>query len=108
MKGMNWIPVGSIVKLKNSEYEVLVVARGFILPEKNTFIYFDYYGVDVNHDIHQTPTFLFNNDDVDMVQFRGWTSPRQEQLEKKFFVNVVSKGIKKAKRIIEEQGRTGF
>lgn len=108
MQTMKWIPVGSVVKLYNNNTEVLIVSRGYILPDKNIFVYFDYYGVEVNVGIQNGNSFLFNNNDIEDVKFEGWKSPEQDQLEKNFFVNVASKGVKKAKVVLEENQKIGF
>lgn len=108
MGSMDWLSIGSVVKIHELNYEVLIVSRGFVFPIDNTFNYYDYYGVDINNVITSAPSFLFNNSDIESVVFEGWNSTTQIEIEKKFFVNVASKGIKKAKKTVVEQKRIGF
>lgn len=110
MKTMNWLPTGSVVKIFGIESEILIIARGFVLPSQTEFVYFDYYGINTDVEIQKSTTFLLNSEDVTEVLFTGWTSTKQEQNEQRFIQNVVQKGqVKKAKKSIETQlQRTGF
>lgn len=108
MLSLNWLPIGSVVQLREQNREILIISRGFVVPNKEEFTYFDYCGIDANDVIQNSLTYLFNTDNVDHVVFHGWESPKQKQLEKRFFVNVVSKGVKKMKQIIEKPNERSF
>lgn len=97
-----WLPLGSVVKIRGKSEDVLIVSRGFIVPQKEEFVYYDYCGIDANEPIQNSLTFLFNTDNVEDVIFTGWDSEKQRQLEKRFFVNVISKGVRKAKETLEK------
>lgn len=108
MKSLNWLPIGSVVKLREQTRDILIVSRGFIVPKNDRFVYFDYCGIDANEVIQNSLTYLFNTDSVEEVVFTGWESAKQSQLEKRFLVNVVAKGVKKAKQTIEETTKRSF
>lgn len=103
---LKWLPIGSVIDLNGKD--VVIISRGFIVPQNETFVYYDYCGIDANESIQISPTYLFNNDNVKMVVFTGWDSKSQNDLEKRFFVNVVSKGVKKAKKVFEDVDKRLF
>lgn len=101
MEILNWISAGSVVKIKEYEEEILIIVRGFILPSETKFTYFDYYGVEMNKELHKAKNFIFNNEDIELIHFHGWNSDAQKINEQRFIEQVVEKGIQKAQGISE-------
>ena len=97
METLTWIPAGSVVKIKGYTDEILITTRGFILPAETKFTYFDYYGIEMNQEVHKAKNFIFNNEDIEIIYFKGWDSDQQKANEQRFINQVIEKGVQKAR-----------
>lgn len=81
MNILDLLPIGSIVLLKGAEKRLMVYGVKQHDPE-NSEVEFDYCGVVYPEgNLGGETTFLFNHDDIGMVQFRGY-----EDEERKVFL----------------------
>lgn len=87
----NLLPIGSVVFLKNGFKKVMVVGIKPINSEKPEEAY-DYIGVLYPEGyISNNINFLFNNDDINDIVFRGY-----ENRERKEFIDMLEEAYEKS------------
>lgn len=77
---MDLLPLGSIVVLKNGFKKLMIIGRK-ILQGKNENIY-DYLGcLYPEGDIGDEYKFIFNNEDVDKIIFKGYEDEEEKMFK---------------------------
>ena len=69
---MNILPIGSIVKLKDSEYKLMITARTPLVQEKGITGYFDYSACMYPNGQTSTRSYFFNAEQIEEVCFEGY------------------------------------
>lgn len=73
MERIDYLPLGSVVYLKEGTKKVLVVARGLITKNGDDVIFFDYGGVPYPEGVHDDQMAYFQHDGISKVVFKGYT-----------------------------------
>jgi len=69
------LPIGTVVKLKKGEQELMVVGRAQLFNNAGTIGYFDYSAALYPQGVISNSEFLFfNDDDIEEVIFEGYRS----------------------------------
>lgn len=79
-----YLPIGSIVLLNNGTKKVMIYGRRQMNAEKKIFDYVAYLYPEGN--INEEYNFLFNNEDIAEVIFKGFTDDE----EKEFITMLIS------------------
>ena len=78
----NYLPIGTIVLLKNGKKKVMIYGRRQSrINESNEYDYIACLYPEGN--INENYMYLFNNDDIDTVVFRGYSDAEEEDFLKK-------------------------
>jgi hypothetical protein len=68
-----YLPLGTIVRLNNSNAKVMIIARGSLYNKLGDFGYFDYSAVPYPFGLFDSNNVLFfNQEDVQEVIFKGY------------------------------------
>ena len=88
-KKNEFLPLGSIVILKNGGRKIMVIGRGSLYNNEGTIGYFEYSGC--LYPLGQTDqqTLFFNSEDIEQVIFTGYMD--SEEME---FVKVLDESIR--------------
>jgi len=75
------LPLGSVVLLKGAQKKLMIYGRKQIQMESNTL--YDYLGVVYPEGyIDPNYTFLFNHEDIDKIEFTGFSNDEEERFNK--------------------------
>jgi len=75
------LPLGSIVLLKGAQKKLMIYGRKQIQMESNTL--YDYLGVVYPEGyIDPNYTFLFNHEDIDTIEFTGYSNDEEKKFQK--------------------------
>ena len=67
------LPIGTVVKVKNGEGELMIIGRAQLFNQNGTIGYFDYSSVGYPQGIvSASEFFFFNDEDVDEIVFEGY------------------------------------
>ena len=89
MEKNSFLPLGSVVILKNGERKIMIVGRGALYNNEGTIGYFEYSGC--LYPVGQTDqqTLFFNSEDIGQVIFKGYTDDEESD-----FVKVLEESIR--------------
>ncbi|MBQ9935576.1 MAG: DUF4176 domain-containing protein [Lachnospiraceae bacterium] len=76
---MIYLPIGTVVKLKNEKEKVMVVSRVASLSIKERNFYFDYVGCLYPSGVIGKRTINFNAEDIEEVLFEGYKCEDEEK-----------------------------
>ncbi|MGN7165967.1 DUF4176 domain-containing protein [Paenibacillus cellulositrophicus] len=75
------LPLGSVVLLRGAQKKLMIYGRKQIHQENNQM--YDYLGVVYPEGyIDPNYTFLFNHEDIDSIEFKGFFNSEEEQFQK--------------------------
>lgn len=72
MERINFLPLGSVVYLKEGNKKVLIIARGLIIKQESGPVFFDYGGVMYPEGLQDDQMAYFQHDAVSKVVFEGY------------------------------------
>ena len=78
MKRIEFYPLGSVVRLKKSVRDVMIVSRAMILPINEEQKFFDYGACSYPEGVMDGQLFYFNHEDIDKLQFEGYRNELDE------------------------------
>ena len=78
MEKVDFLPLGSVVYLKDGTKKVLIIARGLIAKNGDGVVFFDYGGVMFPEGLQDDKMAYFQHDAISKVVFRGFTDPDDE------------------------------
>ena len=82
MKKVEFLPLGSVIKLRGSIRKVIVVARGLMTIVGDKALYFDYGGALYPEGILGDQIMYFNHDDIEEVVFNGYENEENTEMVK--------------------------
>lgn len=83
MEKVQFLPLGTVVKLKGSIRKVIVVARGLLTIVDNKAMYFDYGGALYPEGILGDQIMYFNHDGIEEIVFKGYENDEDKEMVKK-------------------------
>lgn len=82
MEKVDFLPLGSVIKLRGSIRKAIVVARGLMTIVDNRALYFDYGGALYPEGILGDQIMYFNHADIEEVVFKGYENEENEEMVK--------------------------
>ncbi|MBO5460391.1 MAG: DUF4176 domain-containing protein [Ruminococcus sp.] len=82
MEKVEFLPLGSIVKLRGSIRKAIIVSRGLLTVIDNRALYFDYGGALYPEGIVGDQILYFNHQDIEEVVFRGYENEENTEMVK--------------------------
>lgn len=73
MEAINFLPLGSIVKLNGGIQRLMITSRGLIVNHKEEEFFFDYAGVMYPEGLLSDQVIYFNADNIADVIFEGFS-----------------------------------
>lgn len=78
MEKVNYLPLGSIVYLKEGTKKVLIVSRGLLVKNGDNMAFFDYGGVPYPEGIQNDKMAYFQHDAIEKIVFKGYKDDDDE------------------------------
>ncbi len=78
MEKIDYLPLGSIVYLKEGTKKLLVIARGLMVRDGDDFVFFDYGGVPYPEGLQDDKMAYFQHSAVSKVVFKGFSDTDDE------------------------------
>ena len=78
MEKINFLPLGSVVYLKEGTKKVLIIARGLIAKNGDGVVFFDYGGVPYPEGLQDDKMAYFQHDSINKVVFEGFKDSDDE------------------------------
>lgn len=78
MEKIDFLPLGSVVYLKEGTKKVLIIARGLIAKNGDGVVFFDYGGVPFPEGLQDDKMAYFQHDAISKVVFKGFKDPDDE------------------------------
>lgn len=72
MEKTYFLPLGSVVYLKEGNKKLLIVSRGLIIKQGNTPVFFDYGGVMYPEGVQDDKMAYFQHESITKVVFEGY------------------------------------
>lgn len=82
MEKVEFLPLGSIVKIRGSIRKAMVIGRGLMTVVGDRALFFDYGGVLYPEGILGDQVLYFNHQDVEEVIFKGYENEENTELVK--------------------------
>lgn len=82
MEKIEFLPLGSIVKIRGSIRKAMVIGRGLMTVVGDRTLFFDYGGVLYPEGILGDQVLYFNHQDVEEVIFKGFENEENTELVK--------------------------
>lgn len=82
MEKVEFLPLGSIVKIRGSIRKAMVIGRGLMTVVGDRALFFDYGGVLYPEGILGDQVLYFNHQDVEEVIFKGYENEENTDLVK--------------------------
>ena len=96
-KNIDFLPIGSVVMLKNGRHRVMIVGYCSIDTEKNDSKLFDYIACFYPEGIFTLDNIIgFNESDIDKIYFKGYSDEEQ--------VKFIGALTRKLHEIVDENG----
>ena len=97
-----YLPIGSVVLLKNAKKRVMVTGFYVKEEEKSDKVY-DYVGVMYPEGVIQSDkNLVFNNDQIEKVYFSGFSDIEEQEFKQKLY-KLIEKEETKTKEKIEQE-----
>ena len=78
---MKWLPVGSVVRLKEGVKRLLIASRLPLFDNEGEIVYYDYGAYLYPEGQISEHMFYFNHDDIEEVIFEGFTDEEEEKFQ---------------------------
>lgn len=82
MEKVDFLPLGSIVKIRGSIRKTMIIGRGLLTAVDGKALFFDYGGVLYPEGIMGDQIIYFNHQDVEEVVYKGYENEENEQMKK--------------------------
>ena len=82
MEKVDFLPLGSVIKLRGSIRKVLVVARGLMTIIDEKALFFDYGGALYPEGVLGDQIMYFNHADIEEVVFKGFENEENTEMVK--------------------------
>jgi len=80
MARTNYLPLGSVVLLKNGLQKLIIMGRALNVTKGGKEFYFDYVGVLFPQGLINEQVAYFNHDDIDRVYFTGYNDEGMREM----------------------------
>jgi hypothetical protein len=80
MSRIDYLPLGSVVLLKNGLQKLLIIGRALNVSRNGKDYYFDYGGVLHPQGLINNEMAYFNHDDIDRVYFTGYNDEASREM----------------------------
>ncbi|MBC1319402.1 DUF4176 domain-containing protein [Listeria welshimeri] len=84
------LPLGSVVRLKNGEQQLLIISRFALYNNQGVIGYFEYSGCLYPNGQTDQTSYFFNQEDIEKIYFTGYVNEAEREFRKK-----VDKELKK-------------
>ncbi|MBC2214530.1 DUF4176 domain-containing protein [Listeria welshimeri] len=84
------LPLGSVVRLKNGEQQLLIISRFALYNNQGVIGYFEYSGCLYPHGQTDQTSYFFNQEDIEKIYFTGYVNEAEREFREK-----VDKELKK-------------
>lgn len=101
MEKIEYLPLGSIVYLKEGTKKLIVIARGLLVKNGDEFVYFDYGGVPYPEGLQGDKMAYFQHDAITKVIFKGFSDYDDEVTVEKIN-NFVEKNPEIKRGVVDE------
>ena len=72
MKKVEYLPLGSIVYLRNGTKKLMIIARGLMIKNNEEIVFFDYAGVPYPEGLQGERLAYFQHEVISKVEFSGY------------------------------------
>lgn len=83
MEKIEYLPIGSVVYLKNGFKKVMVIGRGMVISREDQEVFFDYCAVQFPEGLLGDEVAYFQHDDIEKVVFTGLSDEDDQMVIKK-------------------------
>ncbi len=83
MEKIEYLPIGSVVYLKNGFKKIMVIGRGMVISQEDQQVFFDYCAVQFPEGLLGDDVAYFQHDDIDKVVFTGHTDEDDQMVVRK-------------------------
>ncbi|MBC1249310.1 DUF4176 domain-containing protein [Listeria welshimeri] len=84
------LPLGSVVRLKNGEQQLLIISRFALYNNQGVIGYFEYSGCLYPNGQTDQTSYFFNQEDIEKIYFTGYVNEAEREFREK-----VDKELKK-------------
>ncbi|MBC1675426.1 DUF4176 domain-containing protein [Listeria welshimeri] len=84
------LPLGSVVRLKNGEQQLLIISRFTLYNNQGVIGYFEYSGCLYPNGQTDQTSYFFNQEDIEKIYFTGYVNEAEREFREK-----VDKELKK-------------
>lgn len=82
MNKVDFLPLGSVVKIRGSLRKTMIIARGLMTIIGEKALFFDYGGVIYPEGLVGDQLLYFNHEDIEEVIFKGYEDEENKQVLK--------------------------
>lgn len=83
MENKEWMPIGSVVYLKNGYKKLMIIGRGMIIQGDEGRLFFDYGGVQYPEGLMGDEIAYFQKDAIEKIVFKGFSDDDDEMTAKR-------------------------
>lgn len=83
MEKTEWLPIGSVVYLKNGYKKLMIIGRGMIIQGDEDKLFFDYGGVQYPEGLTGDEIAYFQKESIEKVVYKGFSDDDDEMIIKK-------------------------
>lgn len=80
---MKYLPIGSVVKLKQGNHLLMITARFPLYNNEGTIGYFEYLSCLYPEGINERESYFFNHEDIEEILFEGYNCQLESKLQEK-------------------------
>ncbi|MBC1517016.1 DUF4176 domain-containing protein [Listeria immobilis] len=77
------LPLGSVVRLKNGEQQLLIISRFALYNNQGVIGYFEYSGCLYPNGQTDQTSYFFNQEDIEKIYFTGYLNEAEKDFRKK-------------------------
>lgn len=78
MSTKNYLPLGSVVYLKEGNKKLIIISRGLVMKRDNGHIFFDYGGVPYPEGLMDDKVAYFQHESITKIVFEGFRDLDEE------------------------------
>ncbi|MBC1518183.1 DUF4176 domain-containing protein [Listeria welshimeri] len=77
------LPLGSVVRLKNGEQQLLIISRFALYNNQGVIGYFEYSGCLYPNGQTDQTSYFFNQEDIEKIYFTGYVNEAEREFREK-------------------------
>src|SRR5574344_1365057 len=93
MEPFEILPLGSIVNLKQTHHNILIVSRAILLKQGEQEFFFDYSGCIYPQGLVKNEAIYFNHRDITEIVFRGYSNDSDKRLTRNILKCMKEKNV---------------